>query len=39
VLGFSEFKKINSVLPLFFPLIGMDDEEIKTLWQKIIFEQ
>ena len=39
VLGFDEFKKINSTLPLFFPLIGMDNEEIKTLWKKIIFEQ
>jgi hypothetical protein len=39
LLGFDEFKKINSSLPLFFPLIELDNDEIKKLWQKIIFEQ
>ncbi|MBA3043867.1 hypothetical protein FP804_01870 [archaeon] len=39
VIGFDEFKNIESFLPLFFPLIGLDNDEIKKLWQKIIFEQ
>ncbi len=34
-LTFSGFKKIKSSLPLFFPLIGLDDDEIKNMWQKI----
>lgn len=29
--------KLN--VPLFFPLIGMKNSDIKTLWKKIIFEQ
>lgn len=39
VIGFDEIKKTKSFLPLFFPLIGLDNDEIKKLWQKIIFEQ